>query len=206
MEITRKTTLETWKDTLKYVIEKGEDFDDVNKRVCREVLNLKVTILNPLKDITMPIEILNGFEKWVYPHLAEIANITLAKNMGFNFNDSVNQIDDFIIPLLKKDPNSRRAVVTTWNPLQDSNVYNKLVPGLMMIDFKLRDGKLNLTSVVRSNDMFFGWSANIYQLFVLQKYVMEKLDCKIGSLSTFSTSAHIFGDQFSDIKKVLSKY
>ncbi|PIZ54003.1 hypothetical protein COY26_00300, partial [Candidatus Woesearchaeota archaeon CG_4_10_14_0_2_um_filter_33_10] len=70
------------------------------------------------------------------------------------------------------------------------------------IDFKIRKQKLNATMVVRSNDLFFGWPANLYQLFVLQDYIGKKLGCKTGSLTTFSNSAHIFKDQFEDIQQV----
>jgi thymidylate synthase len=60
-----------------------------------------------------------------------------------------------------------------------------------------------MTAVIRSCDLFFGWPANIYQLYVLQKYVSEKVNCEIGTLSTFLASAHIFEDQFENIKKIL---
>ena len=90
-----------------------------------------------------------------------------------------------------------------WQPGNDSNIHSKLVPGWVMIDIKLRDRKLCITSVLRSNDLWFGWPASLYQTFVLQSYVAEKLDVGVGSLSTFSTSAHIFKDQFEYIKKIL---
>ncbi len=58
-------------------------------------------------------------------------------------------------------------------------------------------------SVIRSNDLFFGWPANIYQVSILQKFVAERIGCELGNIQTVSVSAHIFEDQFDDIKKIL---
>lgn len=214
MEIIKKTSFECWKAALKEIMDSGHDYKDIDKRLCRQMLNLVIKILNPAEGITKPVETLNGFKKWVYPPLDEIANIILARKLApaydysygprlFNFNGAIDQVNDFLIPMLKNDPTSRRGVVVIWNPLMDSNIYKNRVPSLMMLDFKLQKNKLHVVSIVRSSDMFFGWPANIYQIFVLQNYVREKLGCELGTLTTFSTSAHIFDDQFEDIEKVV---
>lgn len=215
MEIKSETTISAWKSSLKYILESGKDFTDENNRVCREILNLVIKVENPEKDITGAVEILNSFKKWVYPPIDEIAEVIMSRKLSptysfsygprlFNFDNTINQIDDFLIPLLKKNNFSRRGIVTLWHPTEDSKSYKREIPALISIDFKMRNKKLNVTAIVRSNDLFFGWPANIYQIFVLQEYVAKELDCKTGSLTTFSNSAHIFKDQFEDIQKVIS--
>lgn len=214
MEIEENTTLKAWKTALKKTMDYGSDFTDVDKRRCRQFLNLLVTIKNPESDIKRPVEIMNDFKKWEYPPLDELANIMLSKKVSsayiysygsrlFNFSKEIDQIDGFVVPLLKRDPTSRRAFVVIWDPKVDSDPLSKEVPSLVSIDFKIHEGKLHLTATIRSNDMFFGWPANIYQLFALQKYVADKLDVVVGSLSTFSNSAHIFDEHFDDIRKVI---
>lgn len=216
MEIREKTTMEAWKSGLKTVFDEGKEFIDTNKRICRELLNFKIEVLEPKKDVTKPIEILNDFKKWVYPPIDEIENIILSKRITpaygysygpaiFSFDSKINQIDDYVIPLLRADPVSRRASVILWDPRTDSNPNKKAAPGLVMIHFKIEDSKLNLMAVIRSNDMFFGWPANIYQMSVLQEYVAKKLNCKLGSLTTFSISAHVFKDEFDEIKQAIEK-
>jgi len=215
VEIKSETIINAWKSSLKYIFESGEDFTDENNRVCREVLNLVIEVNNPGEDITVAVDVLNSFKKWVYPPLDEIGDLILSRKLSptysysygprlFNFQNTINQIDNFIIPLLKRNSFSRRGIVLVWNPIQDSNIYKRDVPGLISIYFKIRKKMLNATIVVRSNDIFFGWPANLYQVFVLQDYIAKKLGCKIGSLTTFSNSAHIFKDQFEDIQKVIS--
>jgi thymidylate synthase len=214
MEIIEKSADLAWKKALNAALKNGEDFIDHDKRVCRELMNLSITI-DEVENITKPIEIINSLKTWVYPPLEELENFALSKkeisgyyyNYGaraFLFNGHINQIDNYIIPLLKKDKSSRRASVMFYSPESDSSLFKKDVPGMIMINFNIRDERLNVITLVRSNDLFFGWPANIYQTFVIQEYVAKALNIRLGSITTLSISAHIFEDQFEHIKKLIS--
>ena len=213
MEITAKTAFEAWKKALSFVLKNGKEFNDEG-RVCKEVLNLSICILDPTKGTREPIEELRKFKKWVYPPIEEIKEIALEKKSNpaytysygpriFNFQEKIDQINNYVIPLLKNNPYSRRGVVSFWDPTSDSITYKKDVPSLLSIDFLIRDGKLNTTYYIRSNDLFFGFPANVYQLFIIQEYVANQLDIPIGSLTIFSASAHIFDDQFENIQDII---
>lgn len=213
--ILKRTAMEAWKEVLGYILKNGVDFIDENNRVCREVFNLLIRLKDPPNGITKPIKTLNSFKNWRYPAIEEITEVMLSSKLApdysysygqrmFNFQKKVDQINDFIVPLLKEHPNSRRATVMIWDPLEDSNALKRDIPGLIMIDFKLRRNKLNMTAVIRSNDVFFGWPANLYQLVAIQEYVRKKIGCEIGLLDTFSISAHIFKDQFEYINKIIN--
>jgi len=213
MEIEEKTTMAAWKAALKLVFEKGKDFTDKDERLCRQVLNVLIREENT-EDITEPIETMRNTTKYIFPDLSELRKIILTKTHApayyyaygarlFNYNETLDQINDFIIPLFKKDPKSRRGVAIIWNPLKDSNVYNKEIPGHVMLDFKIEDGRLNVTSYIRSNDIFIGWPANIYQMHVLQDYLASRLGIKKGPQYTFSSGAQGFGDNFESIKKLI---
>jgi thymidylate synthase len=214
MEIIVTTPYKAWIRALEYVYEEGNDFIDMEKRVCREGLNLSLTIEDPSKEPLRPIQILNSFDKWIYPSSNEIRDIVLERQSSpafsysygprlFNFSNRIDQVDRFIIELLKSDRNSRRAVLSVWSPEEDSKIYQKEIPSIISMQFHIRSGHVHMTEFIRSNDVFFGLPANAYQLLVLLDYVSRKLGLPIGSITIFSTSAHIFHDQFDDIKKVL---
>jgi thymidylate synthase len=214
--IVKEIVFDAWKEALNLVLMEGKEFRDENSRICREVFNLIIRVERPDLNIDQPIRTLNRFREWTYPSLEEIASVMLSTKLAldysysygprmFNFQSKINQINDFIIPLLKQNPTSRRAIITLFDPVEDSNIMKRDIPSLISIDFKLRDNKLNMTSVIRSNDMFFGWPANVYQMYVLQDYVRKKLGCNVGFIDTFSTSAHIFRDQFEYIKQILEQ-
>ncbi len=202
-----------WKKALKYIIDNGSDFTDADSRECREVLNLTVTADNPEADYDAPIESMRNFE-WIYPTTEELAAVIFNKedqstyeySYGpriFNYLGKKDQINDYVVPLLKKNQNSRRAVISLFNPLTDSDIVNKNVPSLMFIHFKITDEKLNVSCFIRSNDFFIGWPGNIYQLYLLQKHVAEKLGLKTGSLTTISCSAHMFKEHLDNIQKII---
>jgi len=213
MIINEKTCIDAWKKSLKYILEDGSDFIDSDERQCREVLNLVVNIEEPEKDYNKVIEAMKQFE-WIYPTIEELSTIIFNKedlviyefsygHRIFNFMDKKDQINDYVIPLLKSDPSSRRAVISLFNPATDSDTLNKNVPSLMFIHFKIKVDRLNCTCFIRSNDFFIGWPGNIYQIYLLQKFVADKLNMKIGVLSTVSCSAHVFHEHFDNVKKTI---
>lgn len=214
MEIKEKSVLDAWKKSLSYVMDNGDDFVDKDGRTCREILNLIVIIESPEKDYEKPIDMMQQFE-WVYPSKEELETIMLSKEQPasyefsygpriFNFKGK-DQINDFIIPLLKKDPSSRRAMITLFDPSIDSNLLSKNIPSLTYIYFKIKENKLNITCGIRSNDLFIGWPGNIYQITILQKHVAELLGLSLGSLTMISGSAHIFQENFEMISGFIKK-
>ncbi|MEM4330471.1 MAG: thymidylate synthase [Candidatus Pacearchaeota archaeon] len=212
MEIIEKNAFEAWKKVLKEVLNNGVEFIDRKNRLCKEILNVKITITDTYT-VSIPLDILKRFNKWIYPSIDEIKEsiLTTKENpayyytygeRAFNFN-GVNQIDNYIINLLKKDPTSKRAIAVFYGAEKDSLPLKKETPGMVLINFNIRKSKLHSTTVIRSNDLFFGWPANILQTYFLVEYVSKELNVPIGEMTTFSISAHIFEDQFEDIKEIL---
>lgn len=215
MHIIKDLTIDTWKESLRLILEQGREIIDRDNRLSKEVMNLTLTINEPYKDILAPIEVMKGFKKWSYPELDELEDVFFKKESSFvyyytygrrifNYSNTKNQIDDFIIPLLRKEPGSRRAVVMIYDPVLDSSIEVKESPGLISIFFKVIDKTLTATTIIRSNDMFIGWPANIYQVYLLQKYVADRLGLNPGSITTISHSAHFFVEYTDEIKTVLS--
>jgi len=213
MIINGNNCVDAWKKALKHIIDSGKDFTDTDTRQCREVLNLVVNIEHPDEDYDSVMDIMKKFN-WIYPTSEELSTIIFNKedlaiyefSYGpriFNYFGKKDQINDFIIPLLKGSPNSRRAVISLFNPYTDSDVMNKNIPSLMFIHFKISDKRLNCTCFIRSNDFFIGWPGNIYQIYMLQKYVADKLGIDTGMSSTISCSAHVFHEHFENIKKIV---
>lgn len=211
-EIKEKTAMETWKKILRLITASGESFKDRRNKICKETLNISATI-ETTEDILKPLETLSKFNKWVYPSPEEIKKSILYKENSseyyYNYGkrafymDKINQIDDYVIPLLKKTPKSKRGIVVFYSPKRDTLPLRKESPGVVMINFNVKNNKLCSTMIIRSNDMFNGWPANIAQAYFLTKYVADALNYQVSLITTFSISAHIFEEQFDDIKKII---
>ena len=102
-----------------------------------------------------------------------------------------------LVDLMKKDPNTRRAVLQMWDPKFDLLLHpgSSDIPCNTTIYFKLRDGKLNMTVCNRSNDMIFGaYGANAVHMSFLQEYIAGRLGVQVGNMIQQSDSFHVYLD------------
>lgn len=122
-----------------------------------------------------------------------------------------SQIDP-LIERLRKDPSDRRAVLQIWDDAGSPNyvvdlpkntggfhsdlTYSGLdAPCNNMVYFKLRDNKLHMTVINRSNDLHFGLMAvNLPTFGILQSYIAARLGVEMGIQTHFSNSLHIYTD------------
>ncbi len=114
-------------------------------------------------------------------------------------DEAINQIE-YVITKLKENPNSRRAVATAWNPRKDTHVDE--VPCLNHFVFMSRENFLDLSVMIRSNDMYGAWPANVYALGELLTYVSEKTSLVSGTVTTLSVNAHIYKNDWSKAELV----
>jgi thymidylate synthase len=101
----------------------------------------------------------------------------------------LNQID-YIIAKLTIFKNSRRAIAVTWIPPLD--VFRKDVPCLQLVQCIVRNSKLDMYIVFRSEDMLSAFGQNAYALTSLQKYIADKLAIPVGTYYHYIISAHIY--------------
>ncbi len=217
MDIRESDAARLWCKAMELVLREGFEYKDNEGRVCKELLNLQIVLENPLgADVEKPIKLINESKKWVYPSKEELVNIVFKEVQApiydytyggriFNFADEFDQLNNFIIPLLKQDSYSRRATLVIYDPVSDSSISNRNTPGIIYVQFRVRQGKLLLTAAIRSNDLFFGWPSNIFQLFSLQKYVAEHLGKGIGDITIIANSAHLFQERFKNAEELIAK-
>lgn len=102
---------------------------------------------------------------------------------------------EYVLRELKKNPESRRAVLSIWNAAHDLGTASKDLPCNTTLYVKIRDGRLLLTVCNRSNDMVWGlYGANVVQWSVLQEYLAARIGVAVGPLTTLSDSFHVYLD------------
>lgn len=105
----------------------------------------------------------------------------------------VDQLEE-VIDKLTKDPNSRQAVITYWNPALDNQLDKKDYPCNNLSHAMIRNGKLEWTQFLRSNDIIWGMPYNFIQFGTLMSYVASRLNLPLGNLSYIADSLHIYED------------
>ena len=113
----------------------------------------------------------------------------LFKKYGFN------QLEQ-IIELLKKDKNSRRAVLNISDPTLN-RITTKDMQCTMSIQFLVRNNELQETVYMRSNDIYFGFPYDYVFFVSLGEYVGKKLNLKLGLYTHHATSLHMYERDFN---------
>ena len=101
---------------------------------------------------------------------------------------------DVVVRLLQKNHGDRQAVIQMWDAESDLDV-----PGLKdrpcntQIYLRIRDGVLDLCTMVRSNDIVWGcYGANAVHFTVLQEYLAARIGVGIGRFTQFSWNWHMY--------------
>ena len=104
-----------------------------------------------------------------------------------------------IIHQLKNDPDSRRIILSAWNPNELEMM--ALPPCHTMAQFKVINGKLSCQLYQRSADMFLGVPFNIASYSLLTHMFAQLLDLKVGDFVWTGGDCHIYQNHFEQVKQ-----
>ena len=130
-------------------------------------------------------------------------------------NDGIDQIKNLIYDL-KKNPSSRRHLVSAWNPsvLPDTsqsfetNVAKgkaALPPCHAFFQFHVINGKLSCQLYQRSADIFLGVPFNIASYSLLTLMIAQVCNLKPGDFVHTFGDAHIYSNHFEQMKLQLTR-
>jgi len=98
----------------------------------------------------------------------------------------------WIIDHLANNPNSRRAIISLFDPAEDHQD-SKDIPCNLNIAFDITEAQLNMTVFNRSNDMVWGaYGANAVQFSMLQELIACCLRCDVGVYTQISNNFHVY--------------
>ncbi len=112
------------------------------------------------------------------------------------------------LKLLKKDINTRRAVINVYDKcdLEAAAHDRREVPCVTQGIFGCHNGKLDMTITMRSNDIVDAAPADLYGFGGIQKYMAEECDVEVGNLTLFTKNSHIIVNNSIDkIPRLLSE-
>ncbi len=109
-----------------------------------------------------------------------------------------------VIDLLKKDPQTRRAVLTFFeSPSKLDLIQSKDIPCTCTLQFILRSGCLNAIVHMRSNDVMWGLPYDVFLFTMLQELMARTLGVGVGKYIHFSGSIHIYEKHINQAKMML---
>lgn len=137
----------------------------------------------------------------IYGH--QWRNFGASKNADGAYNaDGFDQIT-WLINEIKTNPNSRRLIVSGWNPAEAGQV--ALPPCHTLFQFYVIDGKLSCQLYQRSADVFLGVPFNIASYALLTHMIAQVCDLGVGEFIWTGGDTHLYSNHFEQAKLQLSR-
>lgn len=115
---------------------------------------------------------------------------------------TIDQISK-LIDMIKKNPDSRRLIVSAWNVADIDKM--KLPPCHALFQFYVANGKLSCQLYQRSADIFLGVPFNIASYALLTMMVAQVCDLKSGEFVHTFGDAHLYSNHIEQAKLQLSR-
>ena len=114
----------------------------------------------------------------------------------------INQIEE-VIQLIKNNPESRRMVVTAWNPSVLDEIALPSCHAFFI--FNVTGDKLNCHLTQRSGDIALGIPFNLACYATLTQMIAQETGYKLGQFSHYINDAHIYVNHVDGLKEQLKR-
>ena len=101
---------------------------------------------------------------------------------------------DIVIQMLKDNPETRQAAISIYDGKEISD-YTNDTPCTYAVQFTILDNKLNMSVVMRSNDLWYGFCNDQYQFSSLQMLVAHRAGYDVGTYYHFAHNLHLYNDK-----------
>ena len=116
--------------------------------------------------------------------------------------DGVDQIAN-LIEQIKNNPNSRRLIVSGWNPAEADQV--ALPPCHTLFQFFVADNKLSCQLYQRSADLFLGVPFNIASYALLTHMIAQVCGLEVGEFVWTGGDCHIYQNHLEQVQTQLAR-
>jgi len=114
----------------------------------------------------------------------------------------IDQIEE-LVKTIKNNPDSRRMIVSAWNPADLPKM--ALAPCHCLFQFYVADGKLSCQLYQRSADIFLGVPFNIASYALLTMMLAQVCGLKYGDFVHTFGDAHVYTNHFEQVELQLSR-
>lgn len=206
-----KTIDDVWEHWIELMLKNIDEQNSRDGSVVSEVINAISVISDPTRCIlkskirNLPIRYAIGEALWYLSgnnSLKEIQKfsngwdrmsddgLTVNSNYGYCIKKKFGFDQwEYVKSLLQNDCETRRAVIHIKEP---SSKESKDVNCTVCLQFFIREGKLHLTSYMRSNDMWIGFPFDVFQFTCMQVLMSMELGVELGEYTHISASLHLY--------------
>jgi len=152
-----------------------------------QIQPIMIEIIDPGNFLYLPKEVTVGMiEKYFEEYLM---SAEIKTNEVYTYGSRIMKQYDSVLDMMRNTPNTNQAVISIAQP---EDIKLKDPPCLRSIHFGVFNGKLNMSSYWRSNDIGEAFLLNQGGLAMMLKDVAEYAEQEVGSHFYFSSGSHIY--------------
>lgn len=204
---------DAWLKVIKELNDNGKEYSPRGLKI-NEILNMSVVIDNPKKRVlTLPVRkaslpYMFGEFLWYMEARNDLATMKYYSSIMDRFSDDGKTLNSaygyrmfgrhpmlpfdqwqFVVDKLREDPDSRQAVIHLHTP---NNRPTKDEVCTLGFQFFIRDGKLDMTANMRSNDIVWGFTYDVFNFTSFQELIANELGVEVGTYTHNAASMHIY--------------
>jgi len=115
-------------------------------------------------------------------------------NSNYGYQWQRNDQLDKVITMLRDNPDTRQAAISIYDG-KEINEYEYDTPCTYAVQFTVLNNKLNMSVVMRSNDLWYGFCNDQYQFSKLQLLVAQKAGYDVGTYYHFAHNLHLYDNK-----------
>ena len=153
-----------------------------------------------MRDGILDFEVRKG--NWKYTYHNRMVEYPIDNQIDFPDEWYKNQFI-FVLDELKRNPDSRRAVIDIRDNSED--MYSDDPACLQHIQFFIRDNKLHMKVLFRSNDACKATFMNAFALIMIQKMIADSLGVDVGTYTHRANSFHCYEKDFKMLEGYVNR-
>lgn len=117
---------------------------------------------------------------------------TVNSNYGWQWSRN-DQLFEAVVKLVQ-DKNTRQAAISIYDG-KEIDLYDKDTPCTYAVQFTVVDDRLNMSVLMRSNDLWYGFCNDQYCFSLLQEYVSHAIGVEVGTYYHYAHNMHLYNNK-----------
>ena len=202
-----KSLPETYHQALQCLYENGDLVDCPDYNTTQKEVSMTMVVEEPLAEPMISKMIPCGtreLEQYRLEMLDGILDFEVEKgNWVYTYHQRMADQFDFIVKELKRNPDSRRAVILVRDKELDMPSSDPAC--LQHIQYFIRNGALHCKLLFRSNDAVKASYMNAFALIMLQKRFADELGLPMGTYTHRANSYHVYERDFDMLENYVNR-
>ena len=130
----------------------------------------------------------------VPPIWERMADSERCVNSNYGWQMYRNDQLDYVVAKLRNEKDTRHAAISIYD-CKEHRYYRKDTPCTYAIQFTIYNDVLNMSVLMRSNDLWYGFCNDQYCFSMIQKLVADKLNMQVGEYYHYAHNLHLYNDK-----------